>query len=242
MMNLLISVKNAEEALIALEASVDMLDLKNPNVGALGALDLKTTEQILQEIQRYQALTFHQSQPLISATVGENHTDLDTLVKEIDKRIKMGIDIIKIATSDVCRNNVLKTLSAQARQVKLVAVFFADESMDLTWLEKFKNGGFYAAMIDTHTKQQNLFEICSISNLQNFVQKCQKIGLKAGIAGSLKPQHIENLVAINPSYIGFRGGVCTDNLRNSSLMVEKIINLKKLLQEHNKFNDLEHFS
>ncbi|MFM9834559.1 MAG: (5-formylfuran-3-yl)methyl phosphate synthase, partial [Methylophilaceae bacterium] len=46
-MQLLISVKNSEEALIALHAGADVIDLKDPNIGALGALDLETTAQIL---------------------------------------------------------------------------------------------------------------------------------------------------------------------------------------------------
>ena len=50
MMRLLISVKNVEEALIALTIGVDVIDLKDPNVGALGALNLTDTQQILQAI------------------------------------------------------------------------------------------------------------------------------------------------------------------------------------------------
>ncbi len=241
-MQLLISIKNVDEAMVALETGVDILDLKDPNIGALGALDLKTTERILQNIQAFQALTFQQSQPLISATVGEEHADMAVLIQMIDIRIKMGINMIKIAVSDLRRKNLLSKLNKQAQQVKLVAVFFADQAIDLDFLQQLKVHGFYAAMLDTQKKQQNLIQICADATLQNFVQKCHEIGLKTGLAGSLKPQHIAHLANINPSYIGFRGGVCADNLRKSILIPEKIIKVKKLLREHNKCNDLTYFS
>ena len=50
MTQLLISVKNVEETLIALEAGVDIIDLKDPENGALGALDIATSKSILQVI------------------------------------------------------------------------------------------------------------------------------------------------------------------------------------------------
>ena len=43
MTQLLISVKNVKETLIALDAGVDIIDLKDPDNGALGALDVDTS-------------------------------------------------------------------------------------------------------------------------------------------------------------------------------------------------------
>lgn len=234
MTQLLISVKDAEEALIALDAGVDIIDLKDPNVGALGALDLDTSLQILQKVQQYKQLSPHRALSLTSATVGEGHASLDALLKEIEIRVKMGVDIIKITASDLFNNTDCPIDIAQSQYIKLIAVFFADQPMDLTLLEKLKISGFYGAMIDTHKKQQNLLEICTLSILQNFTQVCKENGLESGLAGSLKPQHIESLVAINPSYIGFRGGVCESESRVNRLIHHKIVDVKEMLQEHNK--------
>lgn len=234
MTELLISVNSVEEALIAIDAGVDIIDLKDPNVGALGALDLDISLQILQKVQQYKQLSCERALPLTSATVGEGHADLDVLLKEIEVRVKMGVDIIKIAVSDLFNNTDCLIDITQSQHTKLIAVFFADESVDLTLLEKLKDSGFYGVMIDTHKKQQSLLEICTLSTLQKFTQACGVNGLKSGLAGSLKPQHIENLVSINPSYIGFRGGVCANELRINRLIQHKIVNVKEMLQEHNK--------
>ena len=238
MTQLLISIKNVEEAMIALEAGVDIIDLKNPNVGALGALNVSDSQQIVQVIQQYIPLSPSKKRPIISATVGENHLNLTALLQDIHDRVKIGIDVIKIAPSPLF--NIANLL---ADDVKLVAVFFADQIsrsqvIDLNLLEQLKKNGFYGAMIDTHKKHQNLLEICTIETLHQFIKMCEQNNLKSGLAGSLKPQHIENFKHMNPCYIGFRGGACEGDVRNNTLMADKINNIKKLLHEHNKFNDL----
>lgn len=242
MTQLLISVKNAAEALIALDAGVDIVDLKDPAVGALGALDIDTSVQIIEKIRQKKVLSRPESSPLTSATVGENHRHLDTLIKDIENRIAIGVDIIKVAASSL--NGTIDAVAAlaPATKTRLIAVFFAEQTIDLNLLAKLKHSGFYGAMIDTQYKQKNLFDICSLPTLQSFTQTCRQYDLKSGLAGSLKPQDIERMTAINPSYIGFRGGVCLDNARNSALISHKIDAVKKMLQEHNKFNALAQVS
>lgn len=236
MSQLLISVKNVEEALITLQAGVDLIDLKDPEIGALGALDLQTSEQILQAVQQYKQLNPAQYFPLTSATVGENPGDFFSLQKAVKSRMEMGIDIIKIAAPDVfCYFDEIKA-KLDLQQIKLIAVFFAEQSLDLNLLQKLKSIGFYGAMLDTQKKQQNLLKMCTLPYLQKFIETCQKIDLISGLAGSLKPQHVEQLVDINPSYIGFRGGVCTDDCRVNTLIEPKIVQIKEMLQEHNRIS------
>lgn len=255
MTQLLISVKNVEEALIALTAGVDIIDLKDPQVGALGSLDIDTTAQILQLIQQYSQTNTIQPNTLTSATVGESHTNFDALISDIYSRAKMGIDLVKIAISERfseldLAHNWLNILGENLRiltdkempRTKLVAVFFADELMDFNLLERLKMAGFYGAMLDTRVKHQNLFEVCTKQTLQIFTQICQKNHLKSGLAGSLKAQHVDCLMHINPSYIGFRGGVCEGGMRMDTIAPHKIDNIKNLLHEHNKFNGIAHKS
>jgi (5-formylfuran-3-yl)methyl phosphate synthase len=120
----------------------------------------------------------------------------------------------------------------------LIAVFFADQAMELSLLQKLKSIGIYGAMLDTKNKQQNLLEICTLPTLKMFTQVCQKTGLRSGLAGSLKSQHIGQLADINPTYIGFRGGACANDSRTNGLIHHKILNIKNMLHEHNKFNGL----
>lgn len=227
MTQLLISVKNAEEALIALQAGADIIDLKDPNVGALGALAAEETRLIVQAIDGL---------ALLSSTVGEQHVTLNDLVMDIEARAEMGIDIIKIAVSDLFYDEgfLLQMAKLSIVNIKIVAVFFADTALDLSLLALLQKAGFYGAMLDTQNKQNNLLEVQTKRTLRIFTQLCHQYHLKSGLAGSLRPQHIELLAKYNPTYIGFRGGVCENLLRNSALTSTKVMEIKNMLHEHNK--------
>jgi (5-formylfuran-3-yl)methyl phosphate synthase len=230
MTQLLISVKNVEEALLASEVGVDIVDLKDPNIGALGALGLRETERIVRAVNGLAT---------VSATVGENHTLLDELVGDIQERTQLGVNIIKIGISELfyASDFVQNMQILTSKGLKIVAVFFADEANDFELLEKIKQAGFCGAMLDTKNKQQNLLQLQTKGTLQSFTQICHQLHLKSGLAGSLRPQHIDLLVRFNPTYIGFRGGACENNVRKSALSSTKVTEIKNMLYEHNRLNE-----
>lgn len=227
MMQLLISVKNSEEAMIALAANVDIIDLKDPSQGALGALDLDSTREIVRKVYGHS---------LISATVGELHTSIDELVADIQLRANAGVDIVKIAVSDLFyQANFYDAVTQLTKAgVRIVVVFFADEEIDITLLPALKKAGVYGAMLDTKNKHINLLQAQSQQALLFFTQQCRIYEIKSGLAGSLQPQHIDLLTVINPTYVGFRGGVCENAQRKSSLDELKVRHLVNLLRNDNK--------
>jgi uncharacterized protein (UPF0264 family) len=227
MTQLLISVKNIEEALIALEANVDIVDLKDPNLGALGALDLETTCEIVRQVYGHS---------LISATVGELHASVDELVGDIQLRVNAGVNIVKIAVSGLFYKAEFYDAIIQFSKagVKIVVVFFADEEIDLNLLPTLKSSGVYGAMLDTKNKQKNLLQLQDQQALKLFTQLSHQYQLKSGLAGSLEPQHIDLLAQINPTYIGFRGGVCDNSQRNTSLNRAKVDEVANMLRNGNK--------
>ncbi len=229
MTQLLISVKNIDEALIALEAGADIVDFKDPNLGALGALDLVISTKIIAALN---------GQTIISATVGEDHANLNALVLAMQMRAKIGVDIIKIGVSTLFdeANFFAEMRCLSNAGTKIVAVFFADERVDLTLLPILNQAGFYGAMLDTKNKHKNLTQVQAKNDLQNFTQSCHQHRLQSGLAGSLQPQHIDVLVEYNSTYIGFRGGVCNNFVRESDLSRDKVVEVKKLLHSHNKLN------
>ena len=233
MTQLLISVKNEEEALLALACGADIIDIKDPAVGALGALDMPTSRAILAVVDKDVFKQF--AWPLFSTTVGENHADLNVLIAAIEQRAMLGQVIIKIAVSKLfyIKNFCVEMHKLSNAGVKIVAVFFADERADLTLLPALKKAGFYGAMLDTKNKYKNLLQTQTIEDLALFTQFCYQHGLKSGLAGSLQAQHIDTLSALNATYMGFRGGVCNNNERKSDLCGTKTLEVKKLLLSHN---------
>ena len=230
MTQLLISVKNVQETWAALEAGVDMIDLKDPCKGALGALDLALTKDIVNTINGH-----HGNTAVISATVGEHHANNKALLEAINDRALLGVDIIKIAVDDLFEApdffEEIKSITKQG--VKLVAVMFADQKLQMELLPQLKSAGFYGAMLDTQKKTNTLPNLLAYNNLHYFVQMCEQLDLKSGLAGSLKPQDIEKMAGLHATYIGFRGGACHSSERKGTLMLSKVIELKNMLHKHN---------
>lgn len=228
MTQLLISVKNVDEALLALHAGADVIDLKEPSNGALSALDIDTCLEISNELN---------GRSIISAAVGEQHLCMADLVTAILNYHQIGVDIIKFVASELFTDEKFEAeiLKLSSSGIKMVAVFFADESLNLQWLKPVKNAGFFGVMLDTKNKYKNLLQVLTKDDLQLFTQNCQQYDLKCGFAGSLRPQHIDFLMQFNPTYLGFRGGVCKDFIRSSVLSRQSVLEAKKLLLKHNNF-------
>ena len=81
---------------------------------------------------------------------------------------------------------------------------------------------FYGVMIDTNIKKNgSLFELFTKKEIIEIKNICVKKKIKFGIAGSLKISDASLIKKINPTWVGFRGGVCKKG-RTSELCKEKL--------------------
>ena len=227
MTKLLASVSNLAEARIALEAGVDIIDLKNPIAGALGALPEHEIRVIVSLITGIKP---------VSATIGDLPMDPELVMCATAQMAQTGVDIIKIgffgsSGHDDCIE-ALKSLTGRGTQ--MVAVFFADQTPDLSLLPKLQAAGFYGVMLDTAEKNgKNLFSYILPEDTERFVTLAHEYGLQAGLAGSLGREHISTLMRLNPDYIGFRGALCSNLERTSALSVDKVQEISSLLLRNN---------
>lgn len=219
---MLASVTSVEEALIALHADVDILDLKNPSLGALGALHHALIEDIVKVID---------GRRIMSATIGDLPMDADLIVEATEAMLATGVDIVKIGFfGNTLHTDCLDALRSIAAQHKLIAVMFADDNPDFDLLPSIAKAGFYGVMLDTaHKNGSHLLEYITTQQLSVFVAKAKALGLEVGLAGSIQPYHIEKLLSIEPSYLGFRGALCEHSQRTAALVAEKIQDIKKML-------------
>lgn len=232
---LLISVTNVQEALLAIEAGVDIVDLKDPAMGALGALPLTVIADVVRTVNK---------RAIVSATVGEHHPTIEHLCISMKQTSALGVDIVKIALS----TNLLESIINHAgffntmqmlnkQQCKVVAVLFADQLPDAIDIDELINKisqlGFYGLMLDTASKNGKcLFDYQLLSKLQGFVDVCRQHQLMSGLAGSLQLEHLNSLLALNPCYIGFRGGVCKKNDRKLALDQAKILEINNVVKKY----------
>jgi (5-formylfuran-3-yl)methyl phosphate synthase len=226
MTKLLISVKNLEESRIARYTGADVIDLKDPSVGALGALDIDIVNQIVMDVN---------GSVTLSATVGERHQTIDALVDDIMQYANLGIDVVKIVVSELFKQTDfftrLKQITAQG--IKVVVIFFANEKVDFDLITRLKEVGVYGVMLDTQLKKLTLLELQSMDMLKAFILFCEKQGLVSGLAGSLNKTHINVLRLLKPSFIGVRGGVCLQRNRDSVLVSDEVLEIKNLLLNYN---------
>jgi len=218
---MLASVNCVEEALTVLECGVDIIDLKNPSQGALGALPLDLVKDIVKAID---------GQGIISATIGDLPMEVDVVKKGTEDMISTGVDIVKIGFFGT-ENHVecIRALKPYADQgIKLVAVLFAENGSVVDLVPEFAAAGFYGVMVDTAVKNGlTLTDHYSHDDITEFVTAAKKHDLLVGLAGSIKLHHVKLLKPYAPSYLGFRGALCDNHQRTSTLNVDKVKEIVK---------------
>ena len=213
---LLASVIGLEEARIVLAAGADIIDLKDPSTGALGALPLATIDKTVSEIAGTR---------LCSATVGDLPPDPNLLPQAIHRTAATGVDFVKIGFFEAARG-VAYIRAARItieRGVKVIAVLFADLKPDFRILRKLAAAGFTGVMLDTANKSRGgLREHASHHQLSHFIQSAKQLGLLTGLAGSLTPNDIPALVRLDPHYLGFRTALCHHLKRTDRIDYEAV--------------------
>lgn len=211
MTGMLASVNSLEEAIIALENKVDIIDLKQPTQGALGALDTKTISQIVAHIN-------HRCP--ISATIGDVPMQADQIMDAVTKIAGTQVDFIKIGffPGDAWEPTINKLVTLSQQGLKLIAVLFADQQPDYQILEILSTAGFTGVMLDTMDKSRgSLTQVMPEPIIKEFVEKAKYQQMLCGLAGSLRKDDIPQLLTLQPDYLGFRGAICDQHKRTSKL-------------------------
>lgn len=211
MTGMLASVNSLEEALQVLDMDADIIDLKAPESGALGALGTDSVKQISRTID---------GQRPLSATIGDLPMDPESVLGATLRMAATGVDYVKIGFFPGGQwQDTVHALSQPAiDNARLIAVLFADQSPDLTWIPRLAEAGFTGVMLDTCDKDfGSLRSICRDEFLASFVSLCRSHGLLCGLAGSLRADDIQPLLLLKPDYLGFRGALCCGQQRTDRL-------------------------
>ncbi len=204
---LLASVATLAEMDCALAGGADIVDLKDPARGALGAWAVPDLQAAM---ARWQALP--PGRPLLSATVGDHPPVPEVLAQAVRIVGATGVPLVKIGffTRDGAGlSSCLAALTPLAREYRLIAVLFADRAPDFSLLPALKAASFHGVMLDTADKGAGrLTDHLPLPRLQDFVAQARGLGLLTGLAGSLRLGDIAALKALCPDYLGFRGALC----------------------------------
>lgn len=221
---MLASVNSLQEALFMQSFQVDVIDLKQPAKGALGALAVADVAEIVNSLD---------SGRLISATVGDLPMQPDVLVTAVQAMAATGVNYVKIGFFPADNwLDCIHQLGILAKQgYALIAVLFADSQPDLAVIQALQQAGFAGVMLDTmHKNLGSLTQHMSPAELQAFVNTAKAAGLISGLAGSLTKEDISVLLPLRADYLGFRGALCKQSQRTAGLDSQQIADIRQRIK------------
>ena len=222
MTRFLASIASVEELPAVLDGGADLIDVKDPATGALGAADIETIRAIVAEVG---------GRRLVSATLGDLPMDPALLVAAARRTAAVGVDFVKAGIfRDEDAQACIAGLGAVAAEgVRIVAVLFADRAPDFALLDRIAAAGFAGAMLDTAGKGEGtLTDHLPPKRLRAFVDRARSLGLVTGLAGSLRLEHVAPLAALGPDYLGFRGALCAGG-RASRIELKRVRQVRQAL-------------
>ncbi len=233
-MKLLVSPINVEEAKISRLGGADIIDVKNPKEGSLGAnfpWMIKAVKQVAGNVP-------------VSATIGDFNYKPGTASLAALGAAVAGAEYIKVGLYDIRTKeqafdmlvNIVRSVKDYDKNKKVVASGYSDY-LRINSISPFElpeigaKAGVDVVMMDTGIKDgRSTFEFLKEQELTVFVKDARKHGLKTALAGTIKFEDIAALKRISPDIIGVRGCVCGGD-RNSSIKQELVEQLKKEINQ-----------
>ncbi|MCD7781951.1 MAG: (5-formylfuran-3-yl)methyl phosphate synthase [Methanosphaera sp.] len=231
-MQLLVSAINMDETIEALNGGADILDVKNPKEGSLGA----NFPWIIREISDYV-----DGNSIVSTTIGDVPYKPGTVALAALGSAYSGSNYVKVGLHGPSNyDEALEVMSAVTRAVKsfdesimVVSCGYADayrtgsvKPVDIPRVAR--DSGCDLAMMDTYIKDgKRLTDHQTRDQLESFVDESHSYGLKVALAGSVNESDIPLLEDINCDIMGVRGCVCTDGDRNNGTIDSSLVHMLK---------------
>jgi uncharacterized protein (UPF0264 family) len=219
---LLASVRDAAEAETAIGAGADIVDLKDPGRGVLGALAPETVDACVKAVAR---------RVPVSATIGDLPLEGDAVRTAVLTTAARGVDYVKLGVfPGGAAEHCFDLLATLASRTRLILVLFADALPQFDAIEIAARTGAAGVMLDTMGKGEgSLRDLISPEQLAAFTRVARTQGLTIGLAGSLKASHVPELLALAPDLLGFRGALCRDGKRDRPLDPVRLAAIRALI-------------
>ncbi|HEU4649425.1 MAG TPA: (5-formylfuran-3-yl)methyl phosphate synthase [Gemmatimonadales bacterium] len=233
LVQLLVSVRSAAEAASALAGGADVIDAKEPALGALGAV----AADVLAAID----LAVPSPVPLSVALgdVGEPE-EAARLVAGLPLRPREAPVYAKLALPDRDESRWAEILGAavlaaanHAAKPRLIAAVYAD-LCTFDQLLRVINAAVFAraggALLDTATKDgRSLLDWLTGDLLKRWADTARTAGLLSGLAGSVNASQVPVLAAAGADVMGVRGAAC-DGGRTGTIDVHRVAALRQALE------------
>ncbi len=229
-MRLLVSVRNASEALAAVRGGADLVDVKDPSAGSLGAAPIKDFHEIHTAVSGERPVT---------AALGDANDE--TAIEKIAKTFAgAGATFVKVGFAGVHDARRVRTLTEAVTRgargagngTAVVVVAYADERRVGTLsppalAEVASVAGVEGLLIDTADKSgPGLRDLVGSHTLTAWVAEAHNAGLFAALAGKLTADDLGWVRDAGADIAGVRGAAC-ENGRVGQVVASRV----RLLRE-----------
>lgn len=226
MTRLLVSVRSAEEALSALDGGADLIDVKEPDRGPLGAAPARVVAEIVDAVG---------ARVPLSVALGELE-EMSTPFAEhpVESGRQQGMELKRQDWGEAWWDRVSyaklgmagmagradwpvlwrKALCRIGPGVGRVAVVYADWEVACAprpeeVLREGLAAGCVALLVDTYSKSgPGLTGLWNEERLHRFVTEVQEAGMLAVVGGGLTEGSLGDVLACGPDYVAVRGAAC----------------------------------
>jgi uncharacterized protein (UPF0264 family) len=232
-MRLLVSIVSAGEVAAALEGGADVVDVKNPAEGSLGA----PVPSLLRTVRSLVAPPV-----LVSAALGDAPHLPGTLALAASGAAACGADYLKVGLLGSSRpDQARELLAAVCRaaadsnpRVRVVAVAYADASRvgglpPRALPAVARDAGAHGVMLDTGVKDgTSTFAALGFAEVTAFLTEARSLGLMTALAGALGADDLARAGSLGVDFVGVRGSAC-DGGRGGVVSATRVRALRETL-------------
>ncbi len=236
-MQLLISLVREDEIEPAVAGGADIIDVKQPREGSLGA-------GLPHVIRRARELT--PAHIPVSAAIGDMPNLPGTAALAAAGAADCGVQYVKVglmgtrtgAEAEVLLSEVCRAVHDKAPTARVMATAYADArsvgSLPPSELPQVASkAGAYGCMIDTARKQDGtLLSIMPTAQIAQFIAAARELGLLCALAGSLHADDMQTICELQPDVVGFRGAACRGTRADGTVDSAAVAHLKHLCACH----------
>jgi (5-formylfuran-3-yl)methyl phosphate synthase len=229
-MRLLLSVTDAHEARVAVEAGVDVVDVKNPAEGSLGAPRPGVIERVREVVPPERP---------VSAAIGDLPNLPGTAALAALGAARSGAAYVKVGLWGTSTTDEAVALLRAAREAVdggavVIAGAYADAERvpggalpPQAVVAAARRAGVAGCLLDTAVKDgRGLFEWLNPAALTALVAEGHAAGLVMALAGSLGAEDLAVVRATGADIAGVRSAACLDGRRTAPLDAERIRRLR----------------
>jgi len=237
---LLVSVRNAAEARAALAGGADIIDVKEPNRGSLGAANIETISEIVRAVD---------GRAVVSAAMGELAERRESQNGARGNWVPEGVSLFKLG---LARCGAIHDWQSRWQEVtaamisqgptaepQAVAVVYADwraaqgpppsDVLNLAIQNECP-----ALLIDTWNKSGGeLFDHWPAEELESFLATVRSQNIAVVLAGSLTGKSIARAARLAPDMVAVRTAACEGG-RQGTVAENKVRELKTAIQTANE--------